>query len=803
MAPGSEFQLYDELDNKNLFTGHVADPRDLARPTERHILVVTDRWGVLERGTMIDETPWGFDTRVLLGGEYREKTKAWDPSSEPGSEAEVLEIDGIEIVPKSLEETIRKILGSDASLGSPQINLTGRMFPQFSENVTRAQAILQVLRWSRGALGWFDHNGRFRATSDPETATVHSSGCSSIDLTERLEQRISSFTIYLRKERQSNFASERNENISYTATSGSDGVKLAATIDLTPERFSLSDGSVKLREAKPESLDWWLKVHPDLDAIKDQSWFQGPLGSAIRSWRIKPDGELVLDASIRHEVVGGGIADTWRDYGASGPHSAGARILTSGNSKKFVTGKLKAVATFRVSPTQVKTYDYECEACNQGSSGRYVYEEKGEYDAGEQASEFADLPGSFLGGMPGRQWQGKLDLLPRDDRSIRNPPIGKRLYLLGWRSDSADFDSRITQVTVDLFIERPTYTVGPPPDLVFTDLVEQMRAFRDGVKRPPGFVTKESGRPPSDSRPQGRPSPATTQNSAATTRELSTQGFALNGTTNAEITVVPSEVWDFVPQGMNATSGQDFSVGSSGAMWIRIQNGGKARTDFTIQTASEYLQTVPAGETHYKLGSWVRVIDQSSGLLVLRITQLRYGPIDRPGGAAVSNGPWSITTRVKPGSGETPSYEFSVVPGILRRSRTPGDVVDNDDIVDLYDSAGGPKWADVPGTLPCPVWLELTFEEEAGELSDDPFPTIKSGSEFDPEAMPWTEGSWLEYSDVENEPRYHTLSRRLLGTIESGENSGDPPTVRNETSGPLTIVAMTVDLRPAQFPVVS
>lgn len=638
-ATGSPFTITSS-DGATRFVGHVLLPSRAYTPgAQIQEITLVDRWHrELEQYILTAATPWGIDSRVLLGGQQLEYTSAESEAS-PIDPEEVYTFDGWRLeADATLGETVARIVAGVT--GSKSIALTGsRIIPRWVDGITRAQAVRDCLRWLGGAAAWFAPDGSFHANATAPTYSVDVTDCGrdGIKLARRADLAVPGIRIIFRKWVEG-IGRVRQPNVIQSSGDPDAPGGIITSIDLSPERHSLSASAVRVRTVEGGSVDWWAAISPEIAKLKDEPFFIGPQNVTVQRMRRLRESESegtataggeVADAAITAEILTGTIPQTFVDIGCTGPYGRRAKVLTSGNTRQVKTGRIIVEADFVLVPTgRSVRLRYTANACDLPGSGVYVYEDKTAFDPGEYAAEFAGIAEAYMAAINTRQWQGTVTLAPQASGGMPVSPIGRLLRVTGGNEEWSTMDARISGVTQDLAARTTTLTVGPTPGVELGDLVERIRAFRDARHRPRRLVDADDAdyRGAVEALQSPGESPG---NSTDTARVVDNAPFALNPRGIGNITLNPSTVYDHLPTGMHAVTGTDISVSAStGVVWIRVTGTGASSSAITIHSGTEWPTATPSVRI-IKLGGWTRAIDPVTGLIALKTENYRYGPIDR------------------------------------------------------------------------------------------------------------------------------------------------------------------------------
>lgn len=737
------------------FVGHVQLPSSGIDPgAEIQELVIVDRWvRELDQHVLVADTPWGVDTRVLLGGVLADY-ESDDVEENPIDPDDAYFFEGFRVeADSSLTESVQRIMSGVS--GSKSISLPGaKMIPTFVDGLARSQALRQALRWLGGAVAYFDANGAFHANADSSDYSVHVSECSrgGVQLAKRSDLAVPGVRIILRKWQESNYGRKRLENVIEQAGSPDAPGGVITALDLSPERHSLTVSNVRVREVEAGSLSWWAKVVPEVARAGGETGFVGPESVTVRRLRKLREGENepgaeeggeVEDDDITHEIVSGSIPATFCDVGCDGPYGRRIKILTSTNTKTAKVGRILVEGTFVFGPGRRPVrLRYTANATNLDASGRYAYEDKTAKDVGELANDFAGLAEAYLTTVNKSQWQGTVTLAPTANGSVPVAPIGRLLRVTGGPSEWATMSARISAVSQDIEARTTTITVGPSPGVELGDLIERIRAFRDAKVRPPRLIDVEGDEYRGSVEPLSS-SPADSPYNAGSERQPDEGPFALNALELSLIVVNPSTVYDHVPNGMDPVEGIQISAGaSSGVVWIQVDNGGASPGDINFGFGSDWPEE-PAGSRIYKIGAWQRAINPATGVMELQTRTLRYGPIEQSSSGSGSTSPFEVEVRVKPGTESSPAYEARVLPGLL---------LDGLDLSSAVAVTGVDEWFDI-------VDGDFVFLEIVGGLSSfiiESATIMHAAEEPDP-------------ATIDPETDFQTHARRVIGAIEADE----------------------------------
>lgn len=581
--------------------------------------------------------------RFLLAGKYQ--------SFSPDGELAAGEVGQYDLVSADVAESLQAAI-EYAGL-TADVLVSGTMPAQLLENTPCLDVLKTGIRLLPAAQIYFQPTSE----TDGKVRVIPSSGDYSIAI-DRLEDYAvtprpdlvaagAGATIVCYKERHGHGSDETP----YVFTAGAAGGRTFG-FTLAPEMHGLELAAMEVEKIKADDAEWWGSHDPRIRFVLDNQGdfpeYAGIVASGVIG--INADGTGSAP-TLTHAVLKGQIPQNFIDKGCSGPFGDHDKIFGVSNGINPVVGSCKVWAAFQLyTPGSAIPPEYdpfivvkEFPLCidasltsDDSARGVWAYEDKNQYDPGEDPAEFAGLPATMVTAASQLTHQGRARWVATNDE-MAAPPMGMLFNIAdgsrGQVSEWSGINSPIHTVSIDLFNSRMEVEYGPSHYLGPADYVELIRAGHDLLKRhiKSKRPDKQGGRKPPLSPAYHGSQGSTAQPDPSTSPTVNLAPFGLQGSGQNKLLVGYSTIANLVPTGMTDGNNPPFSIdasASSGQVW------GKLTYDFTTgeATAAEIGSgaTMPAdsGSTAYVLiGSWSRVLDSQTGLYKVQGVNARYGPI--------------------------------------------------------------------------------------------------------------------------------------------------------------------------------
>jgi len=346
-----------------------------------------------------------------------------------------------------------------------------------------ADAIIKLLRWSPDVVTWFDYSTaaptlHVRTRANLETLTLAiPDAASSLSVTPRYDLRIPGVIIrYERRTTNNGTAYLSVENESAGDDTAYDA--LITTIELGGASASFTANEIETA-AFPADLndeDWWFQnvpalleanLDPTITGAKRQKW-----DPSTEAW---VDCSTAEKAAMPRYLVRGSVAE-WQSESERPERViaslAGTEIINAYDSG--VVGKINQQAVeFEIVATDASTGTYHS------------------LSSGENAEPTpTGLAAALYATWSHLEYDGQLTLTQRECPGDAHP--GKALRITGGPAAWATMDTMIQTVTEDIFSGRTSVTFGPPRHLGPADLKSLLTAFR---RRNPAYnyTAREDG----------------------------------------------------------------------------------------------------------------------------------------------------------------------------------------------------------------------------------------------------------------------------------------------------------------------
>lgn len=335
-------------------------------------------------------------------------------------------------------------------------------------DITCAEVILKMLRWSPDCICWFDYatayptlHCRSRANLSSLTYDVAAGTIASeIFVTPRYDLQIPGVVV--------NFEQTNEvDGVSYE-TITTDSAGNTSAINTLFSTIELAGSRVTYLTQKIVTEDW-------PDPLTTKSWWKAKIPALAQI----PDDDVTIHDASRTGVL--------------------SRILTEGTIQDWMTGKTAEddVITAKVDYTvkDADTNDVEV-VKNKDISVRVTstnaatttYRRTGTYESGEPIP--SGLAAALYAAWSQLQYEGQITLLEEDPAGVANP--GRKLNFSNGLSAWASMNAMIQQVTESVDDGRTTITFGPATHLGPDDLVALLRASR--TRRPAWkYVSRTTG----------------------------------------------------------------------------------------------------------------------------------------------------------------------------------------------------------------------------------------------------------------------------------------------------------------------
>lgn len=638
------------------FAGKILQPStgEETAASRKQLIAVSDGWHDLTRKTYLQDYPYdtyaGKTPKVLIGGKWQraDVTDPLDESTEGAFETV------IDLVPQDIALTLADAveqMGYDEA--HRDIQLSATIPPHEGEDMTVEAVIKSAMKWFPGSVAWVEPSTgvlHARRASELPTISIDASQILGVpQIEERPDLVLPGASLYVRKTKKATGDQGKEYVYVYTAGDPTALGALAASIELTPEEHVLDIGYLEIIPfggIGQELIDvnWWAKFVPWM-----QTALQKPDDYRITAL-IGPNltfGGAVFDTSLTHIIDRGTIKDSWLIYGCAGPVAIREPFITTDNMTVQVPKIAPVSATCKVS-FEERLPNNDWLAYNQSvsvplfltgltASGKYAWEDKAGYVAGEDPAMCAGLPELFVTETQKLLYQGRIKVAFDE---LPGTLIGTALNLTGFSNASwATMAAPIHTATYDVNARTVEIEFGSAGYLGLKDLAEQMRAVKH--KRPQRHRHTKYGLPPPPSlegagqQGGGTPPPAKgTQGQAPFPPPSPDLGpFVGVGTAPGKILVGASTLNGDVPTGFNMGNTPPYQIDAPGSGYFYVQGTidttTGAVTGMTLHTGT----SVPAdagANAYYKIFSWAPDpdnVDPTTGLALPKVAQLCYGPI--------------------------------------------------------------------------------------------------------------------------------------------------------------------------------
>ncbi|HCN77536.1 MAG TPA: hypothetical protein DIT13_10135 [Verrucomicrobiales bacterium] len=457
-------------DGETVFAGEIPIVQgDGDGGSEQNLLRVCDPWRDLERLTYLSA----------------ESTRLRFPDDPESTSAVGLQAAVLSVLAQAFS------LGARLQIGT--VTLPGEVPAMGFDNATCAAIIVSLLRWSPGAVTWFDYTTEPYPTLHICAADSLSSrslpifGLKALNVTPRNDQQVTGVRINYRKKISTNYGEAEGSSVDDAGDPDALG-GLTMSLDLVPATasFSLQRNRLIVGAIDHEDGVWWQQFGVP-------EGYGDPLSSTLSG-----------DTDLGYYIVAGSFP-SWmlsevngvpneEPYGCNGPSAnpglpptaeqafdTEAPSLHISNSQSFRIGKIRATALFDISSadgTQSAYYTLDLLVTNCAQSGIYWREQLSSWVPGEAVP--SGLADAFFAAAQRLGTSGSVTRVQSECTPTLDRP-GKKLSL----SDSAwdAIAAPIYAADHDLLTGRTALQFGPHAYLGAADLLELFRA-RNKVKPP-------------------------------------------------------------------------------------------------------------------------------------------------------------------------------------------------------------------------------------------------------------------------------------------------------------------------------
>jgi hypothetical protein len=385
----------------------------------------------------------------------------------------------------SLDAAVETVLTGAIALGARftigSVDLDGEIPAVQFDNTTCAAILVALLRWSPGAVTWFDYDTgglpalHIIAAANLTPFSLTAAGCKGLRVAPRTDFRVPGVRLVFRKKIQTTYGEAEGTELDASGTPDAIGGFVSA-LDLNPARaqFSLQKNRLIVSAAAADSGDWWRALgatstgDPVTDsATGDVSLTHYVTAGQLENWMLNE-----IDGVANTDPYGceGPLASTPAAPPTAGQAFAGTEPpLHTTNAQSYKVAKRKFTASF----ADGRTWTIELPMTSLATSGTYYRETLTAWDPGEVVP--TGLAAALYAAVSRLAYSGSFHLVQDECTPLTHlPGLAFSISDTAWSTMAAP----IHAVGHDIAAGRTEMEFGPSEYLGAADLLELFRASK-------------------------------------------------------------------------------------------------------------------------------------------------------------------------------------------------------------------------------------------------------------------------------------------------------------------------------------